>query len=305
VLDHLFAGNLDYQVCYLPLCWLLASSAMYKDLISQEIRARIDALIASSDPAARQNGLRLAIWGPYGITWFGDNGPHIAQQHPLARFWRDRRDDNVRDYADLIVSEAPNDPGMRNTAIWANLITVDQALEMPGGVVRLFRNSPTGIFGGRWGSEILSSARNLANGRPSHHLPDGMPTMVAQVAQFAALGQYFMNRPAPPWIQGKVELWPGYFASHPQDAGEANQSLDSVSYLGAAITLLIAAEAAGTRVPPPEGRRWFGPLADLYPYVLSRWGLGTPGELGHLQIPSNFRSLFRDWATRKIDFVSP
>ena len=160
---------------------------MYKDIVSEEMRARIDAMMGSRDPATRQNGLRLAIWGPYGITWFGDNGPHLARQHPLAQFWRDRRDDNVRDYADLIVSEATDDSGMRNTAIWANLITVDQALEMPGGIAALFQNWPTGIFGGRWGSEMLSSARNLANERANYFLPDGVPSLDVQVAQFAAL----------------------------------------------------------------------------------------------------------------------
>ena len=63
--------------------------------------------------------------------------------------------------------------------------------------------------------------------------------------------------------------------------------------------------AADKRVPPAEGARWFGPLAALYPYVLSRWGLGTFAELGDLPVPDHFSNLFRDWAARKIDFVSP
>ena len=56
-----------------------------------------------------------------------------------------------------------------------------------------------------------------------------------------------------------MEVWPGYFATRSQNAGEPDRPLAALPYLGAAITLLIAAEAADQRLPPPEGARWFGP----------------------------------------------
>jgi hypothetical protein len=300
VLDHLFAGNLDDQVHYLPLCWLMASSALSKDAASEEMQARIDAMIASADPAARERALRLAIWAPYGITWFGDNGPHLARQDPLARYWRDRRDDSVRAYAGLITSAATDDAGMRNTAIWANLITLDQALAMPDGIVSLYQTWPTGIFGGRWGGELLSSARNIAN----DFLAQDGPSMDAQVAKLASLGRYFVEHPEPPWITGSVEVWPGFFATSSSNEGQPGRSLEPMPYLGAAVTLLIAAEAAGQRTPPAEGARWFGPLSGLHDYVLRRWGLRPDGELGGLPVPGRFGLVFRNWAAGRVDFVA-
>jgi hypothetical protein len=279
----------------------MASSTLYKEAVSEEMNARIDAMIASVDPVIRKNGLRLAIWAPYGITWFGDNGPQLDRQTPLARYWRDRRDDNVRAYATLIVSAASDDESMRNAAIWANLIGADQALEMPGGIAALFRTWPTGIFGGQWGSELLSAARNLAN----DFLADGGPWMVVQVAQLATLGQYFVEH-KPPWITGNaVEIWPGFFATHSSNDGQPARSLSPMPYLGAAITLLIAAEVASQRTPPAEGAQWLGPLSDLYPYILRRWNLYPDGELSSLPVPDSFGRLFYDWAAHRIDFVSP
>lgn len=298
VLDHLFAGNPDEQVRYLPLCWLMASSELHKEIVSDEMRIQIDAMIASAAPATRKNGLQLAVWGPYGITWFGDNGPHLDRQSPLARYWRDRRDDNVRAYAGHIVTAAIGDPGMRNTAIWANLITLDQAREMPGGVVPLFQLWPTGIFGGRWGGELLSSARNLA----TNFLPSGIPP---QAAQLATLGRYLAEHPQPPWIKGSVDVWPGFFTSDSSNDGRPDQLLDPMLYLGAAASLLIAAEATSDRTPPPEGPQWFGPLSSLHTYILRRWELSPVGVLPDLPVPDSFRLAFRDWAARRIDLISP
>jgi hypothetical protein len=301
VLDHLLTGDPDDPVRYLPLCWLMASAELHKDIVSGMMRARTDAMIASADPAPGKAALHLAIWAPYGITWFGDNGPHVARQSPLARYWRDRRDDSVRAYAGHIIKAAADDPGMRNTAIWANLITLDQAREMPGGVIPLFRHWPTGIFGGRWGGELLSSARNIA----TNYFADDAPSLAAQASQLATLGRYLDDHRLPPWVTGAVRVWPGYFTSSHRNGDQPDRPLDPLVYLGAAVSLLIAAEAASERTPHPEGPRWFGPLSGLHAYILRRWELPTDEELRDLPVPDNFRPVFRDWAARRVDFVSP
>lgn len=300
VLDHLFTGDADDPVRYLPLCWLMASAESHQDIVSGMMRARTDSMIASADPATGKAALSLAIYGPYGITWFGDNGPQVARQSSLARYWRDRRDDNVRAYARHIIEAATDDPGMRNTALWAHLITLDQAREMPGGVAPLFQHWPTGIFGGRWGGELLSSARNIA----TNYFADGDPSLIAQSSQLATLGRYFADHPQPPWIRGAVHVWPGYFISRYRGGGQPGKLLEPMVYLGAAASLLVAAEAASERTLHPEGDRWFGPLSGLYAYILRRWGLATDEELHDLPVPDNFRPVFRDWAARRVDFIS-
>jgi hypothetical protein len=173
VLAHLFARDLDDPVGFLPLCWLLASCAAHKNVVNDEIGARVAAMVASDDLSTRMNGLRLAIWAPYGITWFGESGPRLTRESPLVRYWRDRRDENVQRYADIIVDAVHDDAGMRDTALWANLITVSRALEMPGGILALFQAHPTGIFGGRWGGDLMSAARNLAHWRADLSYPAG------------------------------------------------------------------------------------------------------------------------------------
>ena len=173
---------------------------------------------------------------------------------------------------------------------------------MPGGIAALFQHWPTGIFGGQWGGELLSSARNLANDYPA----GGGPSVAhAQAAPLAALGRYFTEHPGPPWITGSVHVWPGFFATPAGRDGPDSRPLGDMTYLGTAISLLIAAEAASQPTPPAEGARWYGPLHGLHPYILRRWGLHPEGELPVLPVPDNFRAVFRDWAAGQVDFVAP
>lgn len=300
VLDHLFSGNPNDKVYYLPLCWLMANSELYKDVVSDEISTRINAMVESSSSATRRNGLRLAIWAPYGITWFGDNGPHLDRQSPLARYWRDRRDDNVRSHAELIVAAATDDLGMRNTALWADLITVDQASLMPGGLGPLLQHWPTGIFGGQWGGELLSAARNIATGYHAR----GSPSYTVQATQLTMLGRYFAEHPTPPWITGAVHVWPGFFAGSSFSDGQSEQPLDPMLYLGTAASLLIAAEAATDKVPPREGAQWFGPLNGLYAYIQRRWRCLPDESLPKLPVSDDLAVVFHNWAIGRVHFIA-
>ncbi|HEV3383026.1 MAG TPA: hypothetical protein VG142_18825 [Trebonia sp.] len=131
------------------------------------------------------------------------------------------------------------------------------------------------------------------------------PVTGAQVAQLAVLGRYLSEHPQPPWVTGSVHVWPGFFAARSRDEEQPHRSLDPMPYLGAAVALLIAAEAASQRIPPAAGAQWFGPLSGLHAYILRRWGLGPDEDLSDLPVPDGFKLLFRDWATRQADFVSP
>jgi len=304
VLGHLFAGDLDDPVRFLPLCWLLASCAAHREIAGDEISKRVAAMASSTDHATSMNGLRLTIWAPYGITWFGENGPQLPRESSLARFWREHRNDSVRTYADMIVTAARDDPGMRDTALWAGLITVDQALEMPGGLLALLQAHPTGIFGGRWGGDLMSAVRNLAHGRTDLFYPGNPDPASTTIGKFYAVGRYLSRNPQPPWINGKADVWPSFFTIRPQGHSAPSTHLSPAAYLGAAATLLLAAESTAEKSLPGVGAEWFGPLSELYPYIARRWHASNSTKLSSLPVPTEFEQLFRDWADNRVNFAN-
>jgi hypothetical protein len=74
-------------------------------------------------------------------------------------------------------------------------------------------------------------------------------------------------------------------------------------YLGAATTILIAAELFRDRSLSKGEYPLLGALSDLYPYILRRWGVDSAAQLPDIPVPEHFQCLFLAWAAKKINFV--
>jgi len=129
------------------------------------------------------------------------------------------------------------------------------------------------------------------------------------ISGLAAVGQYFIDHPQPPWIAGETVSWSEYYwEPNPRwDKRKRPESLDPVIYLGAAGVLLISDESDKSRPPADvlggDASR-LGAFSDLYAYMERRRGKrGQP--LPELPVPDEFKQLFRDWAESQVNFTAP
>jgi NACHT domain len=301
VLDHLLAGQLDDRLRCLPLSWLLGSCAACKLTVSEEIAARIPAMAGAGDPADRMNGLVLAVWLPVFGNW-GWGGPRLSPGSPLSLYWREQTAGNVRACADAILAEAVHHTAMRHAALQHDLLTVAQALEMPGGLLPLVQEQYAKIFDHHWTSYFMNAIYELAHGDTDPYYPGTRDGLSKAIDDLAGLGRYLLAHPQLPWITGPAEGWEDYFGDIPAKRAIPPARLDPIAYLGGAATLLISIEYTKSRALPSA--RQLGPLRDLHPYIDSRCG-GSYAELPDLPVPDTFRQTFRDWAGNKVSFAQP
>jgi hypothetical protein len=303
ILGHLLAGSLDDPDRYLPLSWLLASCASTRDIVSSEINACAADMTSSADHEIHMNGLRLAVSQADGISHIGrDGGPRVPPGSPLAQFWRERQEENIRTYADAITAAASEDGWLRGLGLDQNLIAMSQALQMPGELTALFRQQAQVLFGTTWVAYMPNMITSLALGWGEPGPDDSEPgTHEGEV--FAAVGQHLISHPGPPWVHGRLHTWANYFWGHPARRDTSQLTLEPVTYLGAAATLLIITECEQPVTPPSEGPERLGPLRELYPYIARRSSCDPSPNLTDLPVPQPFQLTFRNWAENRVNFA--
>jgi hypothetical protein len=246
----------------------------------------------------------LAISLPVAFSgnWSG-RGPSLAWESPLSIFWQERTVENVRSHADDIVAIATSDAGVRFAALQYDLITVEQALEMHGGLLSLLQIQPTEIFDVRWGSYLVSHAYHLALGWSQPFYPGGPGFVSKATSDFGAVGRYLLDHPNPPWIASIVQGLSGFNWEPKGKAGADSPRLDPVTYLGAAGTLLISAECTESELIPDPKEWSAGPLNDLYPYIMNRISTSKVDKFPELPVPVPFGELLRDWAKGNVNLI--
>lgn len=209
--------------------------------------------------------------------------------------WASHADSRLIAHGPAAIAAARADAYIRHGVIRAGLISVSQALDMPGGPMVLFRPSQ-GVFGERapYFGPVLSA---LVQGWPAF----GQAVVVADLDGF---GAYLIDHHEPPWLDATAFD----VASPLLDSGILPDVLDRrppplsrAAYLGAAVLLLIMQE---TRLLTAQASRRLGPLRHLAPYLTRRRGLGRRAELPSLMVPEEFRQAFRDWAEGRINATS-
>ena len=109
---------------------LFANCGSYVDIVSDEVVVAIDDAIQSGDRVAALNSLRLTVWLGYRTEPYTGKYP-----------WWPWMESILRAHAAKVTVAAEEDYGIRNVALRHGLISVSQALEMPGGLTALFLQS--------------------------------------------------------------------------------------------------------------------------------------------------------------------
>lgn len=303
ILDFLFAGEPNQPVRYLPMSWLLASCLNSNEVVCDEISSRIDEMVRSADEETRLKGLRLAVWLPYGISAGDAAGRRIFPSSSMRRFWHEHAEEYAQMYSEPITAAAAGEIGLRRAALMYRLITVDTALQMPGGLRPLFTATRMGIFGLTWMAYLPAAVIGLATGWSRLRGQAGSDGFANVIAEFSAVGSYLIGQPGPPWPVGAVDDSTEYLWERSHEDDFLRPTLDPIAYLGAATTLLIVVEPSGPRMLPKRDGWQFGPLSDLYPYIARRQRIDPDNELPDLPVPEKFRKIFRDWADNKVNFT--
>ena len=302
VLTYLLEGDLDDEDRFLPLCWLLASCTGAPEIVSDEIGNRVASLAASDSDAARVNGLRLAAWLHYGITVLEMRASGGAAEHRMEDFWTEWCAGAVQRHRDVFATEAAAHADIRRAALAERVITLDEALAMPGGLSATFYPQQTGIFAiafPGYVSDFLSEFFNAV--AYAEVVPDGLATATVNLA---TVGRHLAALGDPPWLTRVRSHTPEDMPLFLMNEQTWSRLPDPVAYLGAAAIAFMIAELTPSASWPYSAEDNL-PLGAPHSYVLSRWGRRPPAELPDLPVPDGFGDLFRDWAAGRIDLVAP
>jgi hypothetical protein len=291
---QLFAATCAAQVDIsadspLPPAWreLTSQRGVYREVIADEIDAAVAAAVGSGREDLIVNSLRL-------LVSLCDALPASSQApgHQDREVWAARADACLTAHGPIAIGAARADAYVRHGAVRAGLISVRQALGMPGGPGVLFRPAQ-GAFRecAPYFAPVLSA---LYQGWPAFG-------QAAVAADLDAFGTYLIDHREPPWLElGSFDVAPLILDSETQrDAfDERPPPLTQAAYLGAAALLLIMEEAQ--LITTWTGRQ-LGPLRHLAPYLTRRRGVGQGTELPSLMVTEEFKPTFRDWADGRIN----
>jgi NACHT domain len=276
----------------LPPAWreLTSHRGTYRAVIADEIGTALARAVESGREDLIIRSFRLILSLPDALPLSLSRG-----DHPDRHTWTNLADSLLIAHSPAAIAAARANVFVRHGAIQAGLITVRQALEMPGGPMALVRPSP-GVFGEHapYFGPALSA---LGQGWPAF----GQGAIVADLDAF---GAYLVHHREPPWLDVTAFDGTQHFLSAEVQPGTLDRRpppLSQAAYLGAAVLLLVLEE---TRSLTAHGSRPLGPLRHLAPYLARRRGLGRRTELPSLMVPAEFKQAFRDWAEGRIDATS-
>jgi hypothetical protein len=289
ILDRFFTGNPNEPALYLPVCWLLASCINCADVVEHELSSQIAAMITSNEPESRLTALNLLFWLASSLNFPDDSCPHLPSESPLSLYWRELQAEYQTAYAQDIKAAAETDAGIRVQAYLQNLIELDDALKMPGGLSPFFADTPVRAFRSRYAAPFPYRIRNfLANGFQEDKLEE-----------LGQVGHYLLTHPQPPWVAGPVRTWRHDELGNPIQGDRSYPPMSMEVYLAASAIMLITIESMQAHEAPSE----FGPLNDLYPYIKRRWQSEPDCPLPSLPVPEHFQQIFHEWADNTVNFI--
>jgi len=290
ILGRFFTGDPDKPELFVPLCWLLASCASCSDLVASELSSQISETINSEQPGSCLTALNLLFWLRTSLNTVHDDCPHLPSSSPLVSYWQERQDEYQATHAEALVAAAETDTGIRVGAYYNDLIELDKALEMHGGLSAFVASTPSRGFCVSYAAPLQWKIRTI--------LTNCIPDRIAE--ELGIVGRYLLAHPQPPWVIGSVSAW------SPDDWDVSNQANDSYpamteeTYLGAAVILLITVESMTIHEVPTS----FGQLNDLCSYIERRWHIEPDRPLPSLPIPVSFQQVFCTWAESAINFIN-
>ena len=302
VLQFLFSGPLDEDVYYLPLLWLIGNSDMHTAIVGAEIDAAIASMIGSNDSEERLNAIRFVLSMDTALyRIFADPESTFSSAGRSADFWSQKSAENIRLYREAITVLAPSYESVRIEAMQSGLITVDEALGMPGGLQPLLRPQQREAFGGGWSALLCVYFQWLI-----WNINDNSVGLAKEY--LSAVGRFASRTGSPPWTYGPIQPWLSPEWDKNRSDRLESSLLEPSIYLGGAIVALTCAEASGDwgyRILSKDPAL-LGPFSDLHAYIGYREQGGTLNStsvLPDLPVLGEFKQVFRDWADGKVDFI--
>lgn len=229
----------------------------------------------------------------------------------LADFWDEFASRNTQTHAAAIAEAAAQDEGMLYACLRHRFLTAKDVLTAPGSdLTPLFTGHRATIFDAIWTPyfEYLAGAASRGWGSAVH---SGLPITSDQHIDedFAALGNWLVNHPCPPWLSvntaTRYEAL-GLFHSTEFIARPGRfQTANPATSLGIYTALLITAEMTRYKTLEDNGNAPLGAYSDLCPYILRRWDRQPDAPLPELPVPEHFQRLFTAWANKEICFIKP
>ena len=274
-----------------PLRELLLRCGRHQGIVAEEISDRIALAVASDRAADKVLALQLVL----GIGWASEAG--------ASPFWQEWSSQQVRVYASEIQDKSRELARIRTYALDADIISIEQALAMPGGLrILVEATDPPIVF-----DAPLATFPKLVIIYLYLLQKDGD----AQKARgkLNSIGRHVLSHPTLPWVRTgrdahaaiRADAFTGTVDRTTKTSASALSLLDEVAYLGAATTRCIFFEIsrmAESHIPPD-------PPADvniLDRYLATRRTRAKEG-LPDLPVPEQFRQVFRGWAEGRVDFV--
>ena len=285
------AGPDVAQDSSLRMAWreLTARRGTYHDVIAGEIDAAVGRAVGSGREYLTVGSLRLTLS-------LCDALPTALPRkgYPDRETWTARAEVCLTAHRSAAVAAARADAYVRHGVVRAGLVSVRQALDMPGGPVVLFRPSQ-GVF----------RERASYFGPVFFALGQGWPAFGQAVvaADLDAFGSYLLDHREVPWLEVTGADADNLLDSEPLPGALDRKPppLSQAAYLGAAALLLVMEER---RLLTTQAGRRLGRLRGLAPYLSRRRGRGRRAELPSLLVPDEFQQVFRDWAEGRIDVTS-
>ncbi|MET9819912.1 NACHT domain-containing protein [Streptomyces sp. NPDC006355] len=291
ILDHLFQGDLNQEQRYAPLVLLLRSSGSYREIVANEITARVEDLLASNDAEIAKNALRLAIWchPQYGHTL---RGAFNGVSSETSDFWESFAEENRNRYRNQVaVAAESGDLGFLYLALEMGIANLDAVLATPDGFKNLTSSGhPAGIFGLIWGPYLLTRVIRILRANQTE-----FPSVARDME---SVGRYLIRHPNPPWLSAQRTMWADFVRERPDDD---SPELTPEAFLGAAVLFLAVVEHSGNVGIRPERPQDLGCLSGLHPYFMKRLGIRDDAVLQPLPLPQEFQPVFERWAAKELN----
>ena len=274
-------GGPRYDVKSSMMALLLEHGAHHEQLIADEVSHCVTAMVASPQAATRAGALQLALE----VGWAGSSD-----------LWRQWCTEQAGRYAATITAEAVRSAALRSVALRAGVISIEQALAMPGGFSALMEDTPA----------VLPETHTLPY--PvllcSRLLDDIRDQKAANV--FIAIGWYLRKHAATPWARTFRYDLPRPVVDLKRIPAGLRSLLGEEGMLGFSAVIYASIELAGLErwtAPPPYS---LSELADLLARYANYRQLihVSPSSLPDLPVPKAFRQVFRDWAEGRVNFVA-
>ena len=269
---------------------LVRTCGEYREIVMGELRELMREAAESGESSRLRKHVRLVIDLPE-APW------EFMSSDWDARFWKEQCDELLNEYSPAIVAVSYADARVRKLALKTGLVSINEALTMPGGLAPLFQDTDSTCSARS--PYLVSTFRALAAGWPAYGA-------VPVVSDFSAIGDYLVHHPQLPWFSRPVGEWESDrgWESTLSGTPEIADSLDPAAFLGAAAVVAILVEQREPTWPgndPDQGK--LGPLRDLLPYLARRALTDPRARLPELPVSEPFSQIFKDWADHKVQFT--